>query len=92
MYKYETVSKEVNECVDIICNKCGCSTISAGSIGGDIGNKSVGHVHISYFGGYGSNFPGDGIEVRFDLCELCIRDIIFGFKLPAEIIDIDRLV
>lgn len=70
-YKTETVEKQTVE--SITCNKCGSECDSV------YGNYFPG----LFTGGYTSKL-GDGHTVDFDLCEVCLIDLIKSFKIEPN--------
>jgi hypothetical protein len=65
------VEKEIVE--NILCNNCGSSLIKDLDFGG---------IDVDMVCGYGSG--EDGVRYRFDLCELCVKKIMSGFKIAPE--------
>jgi hypothetical protein len=71
----KTVTKEVEEVVDHICNKCGRSCKKGDEYEGLI-NTTV------YFGYYSNN--RDGEKYNFSLCEDCTVELMNSFSIAAE--------
>lgn len=88
MKKTKKVKKtiQVEETVDIICNKCGksCAYQKSGPY-----TSYYGLVETEVHGGYDSSVIGDMTSWRFSLCEVCLGKIAKGFKIPVEIKDSD---
>lgn len=70
--------QDVEEIVDIICNKCGesCQT-------GKIGDSASydGLLEVAITGGYHSKFLGDCTTHKFSICEKCLNDYFKTFKI-----------
>lgn len=80
MKKFRTkiVKKLENEVELVICNCCSLE-ISASDW---VGLNKLHQILVS--GGYGSNYPGDGISISFDICESCLQKWIVSFKIEPE--------
>lgn len=74
----QTVTKPIEEIVDIFCNKCGMSCK------GHVGNFN-GLIEAKVSGGYDSTHLSDGDCYAFSLCESCLIQIINKFKLNAKV-------
>jgi uncharacterized CHY-type Zn-finger protein len=70
---------EKKDIVDIVCNKCEKSYLINNS------NKMSNSIEIKYRGGYFSEYPGDNTEIKFTLCENCLKVIVDNLKHPPEI-------
>jgi hypothetical protein len=77
MKTIRTVEKEVEEIVDIFCNKCGMSCK------GHIGNFN-GLIEAKVSGSFDSTHLDDGDMYCFSLCERCLKELIDSFKLYAK--------
>ena len=69
-----TISRET---VGYKCNRCGRRIYKT-----DVMELQEFH-HIDFVGGYGSVF-GDGERIRCDLCQHCLKDLIFPFYEREE--------
>jgi len=76
--KKVTVEITRNKVCSIRCNKCGEEMITECSPTGR-------GINVNYEAGYDSKIHGDGVTVSFDLCEVCIKDLMDGFCIPAQI-------
>lgn len=71
---------EYNGIVDIICNKCGNTCLSACGYEGLIDQKVT--------GGFGSDYLGDMNEYKFDICEKCLVEFFKTFLIPVQMTDL----
>lgn len=69
---FRTETREVQVAHVITCNACG-ETVDAYSF-----------CQVLHTGSYGS-ILGDGTTYSFDLCEACLKKIVDGLVVPAEI-------
>lgn len=74
----QSVTKPVEEIVDIFCNKCGMSCK------GHIGNFN-GLIEAKVTGAFDSTHLGDGDVYCFSLCERCVSELVESFKLYAKV-------
>lgn len=70
MIKKRTIEVEVEEMESMTCDKCN-EEYSAGEQWGEVQE----FTHIDFVGGYDSIF-GDGIRVKCDICQHCLKEII----------------
>lgn len=85
MLKTRSVTKQVEEIEDIICNVCGKSAQRGGC-------DFEGIVEYELKCGYGSEL-GDGKSFHFTICDVCMRDKVFPlFKIPPLIFDVNEEV
>jgi hypothetical protein len=76
----KTVTKEVQEIDDLICNKCGKTLKQIISQDGDY--NFCGLEEVKMVCGYGSK--NDGIIFMFSICEECVLELMSSFKIKAE--------
>lgn len=69
-----TITKEVEETCDILCNKCGKSLKCEFNING--------LVEAEVRGAYDSPRLLDGAKYEFSLCEKCLFELFDKFVLP----------
>lgn len=76
--------------VAIMCNQCGntVDTLNHTPREWDIASAPYKEVRLRY--GYGSELF-DLYEISFDLCECCVRELIDGFKVKADVREYDWL-
>ena len=74
MIEYETVIKKLTakKPVRLVCDKCG------NKFNIDDYNESQEFHRINFEGGYGSVF-GDGVNVKADICQHCLLEMIKDF-------------
>lgn len=79
MRTFKKETKEIEVVDTVICNKCGESL--------EISFNHAECVKVDHRFGYFSNpqLFGDLTEVRFDLCEKCVFELVKTFVVPAEI-------
>jgi hypothetical protein len=65
---------------DILCNKCGESCLDKHE------RNFEGLIEAHLSGGYGSKI-GDGIEVEFSLCELCLIELFDRCVIKPKFVD-----
>lgn len=65
---------------DILCNRCGKSMKVF--ISSDHKHTNFPGLHAKVEGCYGSQH--DGLLLKFDLCESCLKEIMTGFAIKAE--------
>jgi hypothetical protein len=70
----EKILREVEETVDVICNRC------KASCKGDIGNFN-GLIDAHVFGAYDSKTLADGTHYTFSVCETCLAEWFKSFQL-----------
>ena len=92
MYNYKKVPED--RCVGVKCNKCGKQVKQ-----GDVDDKPGAYaVHIKYIGGYFSAQDADksGIEdgdcFEFDLCEICLGDLMRHLKISPSCTYLDEKI
>jgi hypoxanthine phosphoribosyltransferase len=68
----------------VICNKCGemCSVTDSDSL---LVDEPYGLIGATVDGGYYSKCMEDGTSYTFDLCEECVMELIYDFKIRPEI-------
>lgn len=71
-YKEVEITKTELEVESIECDRC--ETVLSED---DYGCCGIPHFHLSYLGGYNSEYPGDLIQIECDLCEECLEEM-FG--------------
>jgi len=75
------VNKEVEEIVDILCNKCGRSCLA----GKDDGvYDGYGLIEASVRGGYWSSHLWDDVSYTFSICEECLRELFDNFIIHPD--------
>lgn len=67
--------------IDVICNQCGESCAKKHD-GIDI--PDIYGAEVEYSTGYYSTALPDGKMYRFHLCEGCLKNLMAGFKVPAD--------
>ena len=77
MLKKRIVNKEVEEIVDILCNKCGKSCIA--DSGGCV--NRCGLIEASVHGNYSSPKLWDDVVYTFSICEECLRELFDNFEI-----------
>jgi len=77
----QTVTTDV--VTDVLCNRCGKSCVTGQPFQGRVGNAD-GLIEVSVSGSYDSNVIGDLVSWTFSLCEVCLGEIVHGFKLPVR--------
>ena len=81
MIKKEKTTKEVEEIVEILCNKCGKTCIAGRDDGIDDG---YGLIEITVRGGYWSPSLYDDVSYTFSICEECLRELFDNFVIPPR--------
>ena len=77
-FRSKIVKKIENEVELVICNCCSLEISASDWVG-------LNKLHqISVSGEYGSNYPGDGVILSFDVCESCLQQWISSFKIEPE--------
>jgi hypothetical protein len=84
----QTRTAEVDAVVDVICNKCGESMVTASA--GYVPDRVVGRNYLGLLDGsvagcYGSELLLDTHRYRFSLCERCIVGMFDRFKVPPTV-------
>lgn len=79
--KKETIEKTVIS--DVICNQCGNSLKDCSVLKGDEANF-CGLVHGEVRGNYDSKVLEDLRSYKFSLCEICLKKMFKGFKIPVD--------
>lgn len=78
-----TVTREEDQVVDIICNRCGESLrVSLDTDGNHHDYYGLGEVEVS--GGYASPVLPDAMTFTFSLCEPCLGQLFSTFKIPPS--------
>lgn len=80
MIKYENKLEPIKIPVSFICDKCE----EKYNLKEDF-LETQEFVHINDVGGYGSIF-GDGEEIKYDICQHCLRDFMRGKQNGNEYI------
>ena len=83
MLKKKKVSKEVEEVLDIVCNKCGKSCVPK-EISQDNCVEGYGLIEASVRGGYYSPSLYDDVMYKFSICEECLRELFDNFVIPPQ--------
>lgn len=83
MLKYKTITREVREIEDCLCNKCGESQLYASEDGFEC--KDIYGVVCDFTGGYFSKYLADCTRYQFSLCEKCLKELFDTFKIPVQI-------
>jgi len=74
-------TKEEEEVVDVLCNKCGKTCRNPGAYE----QSPYGLIEQTYSGGYGSTPLDDCTNYTFSICESCLKDFFDSFIIPVEI-------
>lgn len=73
MKKTKIITKSVEIQDKIICNKCGNESL-----------PGYGLPDCVVTGGYDSPVLPDFSKYEFDLCEICVDELMKSFKIPVE--------
>lgn len=89
--RVETQTREVEIVESVVCNKCAGFLTTASQEehvkGQDHARYWYGLVEASFSTGYFSDVLPDDATYSFSLCEPCLKDLMDGFKIPAEVSD-----
>jgi len=77
--KIEKETIEISKVKDVICNKCGKSCLNLSNFNG--------LINATVYGAYDSIVLEDLKKYKFDLCEMCLKDLFDSFKISVEIKD-----
>jgi len=85
MLKNRTVTREVEETYDVICNKCEYSLKVYESVhdNGETYRDYEGLIAVRTSFGYHSKHFGDCTSIDFSLCEKCLWDLVQTFKIDC---------
>lgn len=75
MIKKKTKKQEIEYFYSVTCNKCKKEFYYDDTEDEQDELEIQEFCHISFVGGYGSVF-GDGTEVKIDLCQRCLKEMI----------------
>lgn len=70
---------ETSAIKDVICNKCGKSCFDTMNFNG--------LINAEVYGSYDSKILEDFKKYKFDLCEVCLKDLFDSFKISVDIKD-----